>query len=63
MVMTESEVQNMMRDKSDMSQDMKIIENKGLDAFDYESLKRYRNRLGAVRPGHVWEKLNDVDFL
>jgi predicted HTH transcriptional regulator len=60
---TEIEVQNMMRDKSDISQDQKIIENKGLDVFDYESLKRYRNRLAAIRPGHVWESLDDVDFL
>jgi predicted HTH transcriptional regulator len=60
---TEIEVVNMMSDKSDASQDRKIIENKGLDAFDYESLKRYRNRLAATRPDHEWKNLNNVDFL
>jgi predicted HTH transcriptional regulator len=53
----------MLRDSADKSQDQRIIEDRSLDVFDYESVKRYRNRLAAVRPGHVWENLDDADFL
>jgi predicted HTH transcriptional regulator len=60
---TQNEVQNMMRDNADTSQDQHIIEDRNLDVFDYESVKRYRNRLTAIRPGHVWENLDDADFL
>jgi predicted HTH transcriptional regulator len=60
---TRNEVRNMMRDNADISQDQRIIEERSLDVFDYESVKRYRNRLAAVRPGHVWENLDDADFL
>ena len=60
---TQNEVQNMMRDNADISQDQRVIEDRSLDVFDYESVKRYRNRLAAIRPGHVWENLDDPDFL
>ena len=60
---TQNEVQNMIRDNADISQDLRIIEDRSLDAFDYESIRRYRNRLAAIRPGHVWENLDDADFL
>jgi len=31
--------------------------------LDYESLRHYRNRMKVTRPGHVWEKLDDLEFL
>jgi predicted HTH transcriptional regulator len=34
-----------------------------LTVFDYESLRRYRNRMRVTRPGHVWEELEDIEFL
>ena len=60
---TKDEVRNMMRDQSNMSQDLKVLEQLGLDAFDYESVRRYRIRLQNTRPEHVWENLDDVEFL
>jgi predicted HTH transcriptional regulator len=46
-----------------MPQDLRIIETSGLDAFDYDSIKRYRIRMSNLRPNHVWESLENTDFL
>ena len=60
---TKEEVQAMMRDAAIKTQDMIVLENMELDAFDYDSVKRYRIRMKTYRPGHVWEELEDVEFL
>ena len=60
---TKDEVRNMMRDQSDISQDLRILDQLGLDAFDYESIRRYRIRWQTLRPNHVWENLEDEVFL
>ena len=62
---TKEEVQAMMRDAAIKTQDMLMLENMELDAFDYDydSVKRYHIRMKTYRPVHVWEKLEDVEFL
>ena len=60
---TKDEVRNMMRDQSNIPQDSRVLEQLGLDAFDYESVRRYRTRLQNIRPDHVWENLEPVEFL
>ncbi len=60
---TQEEVHAMVRDAAVMSQDMKVLEGMDLNAFDYDSIHRYRNRMKNHRPGHVWEELEDNDFL
>lgn len=60
---TKEEVQAMMRDAATKTQDMAVLEDMALDVFDYDSIKRYRIRMKTYRPGHVWEELEDVDFL
>lgn len=60
---TKEEVQAMMRDAAVKTQDMIVLENMELDAFDYDSVKRYRIRMKTYRPGHAWEELEDVEFL
>jgi len=60
---TKEEVQAMLRDAAIKSQDMAVLEEMGLDVFDYDSVKRYRIRMKTYRPGHVWEELEDVEFL
>ncbi|MCH5195621.1 MAG: putative DNA binding domain-containing protein [Oscillospiraceae bacterium] len=57
------EVRAMLRDASVQSQDMLVLENMGLDVFDFDSVHRYRQRMVSHRPGHVWEELDDKDFL
>jgi len=56
-------VRAMIRDNGEKTQDMLILESLSLDAFDYESLRYYRNRMKVTRPGHVWEMLEDTEFL
>ena len=60
---TKEEVQAMMRDAAVKTQDMTVLEDMDLDVFDYDSIKRYRIRMKTYRPGHVWEELEDADFL
>ena len=60
---TKEEVQAMMRDAAIKTQDMLVLENMELDAFDYDSVKRYRIRMKTYRPGHDWEELEDSEFL
>jgi len=60
---TKEEVQAMMRDATIKTQDMLVLEDMGLDVFDYDSVKRYRIRMRSYRPGHVWEELEDEEFL
>ena len=60
---TKDEVHAMTRDASIKTQDMLLLEEMGLDVFDYDSVHRYRIRMKNYRPGHVWEELDDVDFL
>lgn len=60
---SQEEVKAMLRDAAVRTQDMLVLENMKLDVFDYDSVHRYRNRMKNYRPGHVWEELDDVDFL
>ena len=60
---TKEEYQAMVRDSSVKTQDMLVIEEMGMDVFNYESVRSYRMRMRLSRPGHVWESLEDEDFL
>lgn len=60
---TKEEVQAMLRDAAVKTQDMLVLENMSLDVLDYDSVRRYRIRMKTYRPGHVWEELEDEDFL
>jgi len=60
---TKEEVQAMLRDAASRSQDMLVLENMDMDVFDYDSIRSYRIRMRHSRPGHVWEDLEDEDFL
>lgn len=60
---TNDEVRNMLRDQANVSQDTRVLEQLDLDAFDYESVRRFRIRLQIRRPKHVWENLENKDFL
>ena len=60
---SKEEVQAMLRDAAVKTQDMLVLEEMGLEVLDYDSLHRYRNRMKNYRPGHVWEELDDSEFL
>ena len=60
---TADEVQAMLRDAASRSQDMLVLEDMDMGVFDYDSIRSYRMRMRHTRPGHVWEDLEDEDFL
>ena len=53
----------MLRDAAMRTQDMIVLENMDIDALNRESLRSYRARMQACRPGHVWEGNSDQEFL
>lgn len=53
----------MLRDAAIQPSDRKVLEHIGMDAIQLDSLHRYRNRMKNYRPGHVWEELDDIEFL
>lgn len=60
---TKEEYQAMVRDASIKTQDMFVLEEMSMDVFNRESIRSYRQRMRLSRPGHVWEGLEDEDFL
>ena len=53
----------MVRDASVKTQDMLVLDEMDVDVFNQESVRSYRQRMRLSRPGHVWEALEDEDFL
>lgn len=62
-ICTESEIKAMIRDASDESNDSRIIPNYGIDDLDKNTLKQYRHRFSSRNPDHVWNGLEDEEFL
>ena len=60
---TRDEVQAMFRDASHQNVDMLVIEEMDMSVFNFESVRSYRMRMKYSRPGHVWEALDDEEFL
>ena len=60
---TREEYQAMVRDASVKTQDMLVLDEMDVDVFNQESVRSYRQRMRLSRPGHVWEALEDEDFL
>ena len=60
---TKEEYQAMVRDAANVTQDMLVLESMDMSVFNPESLRSYRQRMRLYRPGHVWEALEDEDFL
>ena len=53
----------MYRDASVKTQDMLVLSEMGLSVFNLDSVHGYRQRMKYSRPGHVWEQLDDEEFL
>ena len=60
---TDEELKAMYRDASVRTQDMLVLENFAMDVINAESLRSYRQRMRLSRPGHVWDTLEDEEFL
>ena len=60
---TNEELRAMFRDASVKTQDMLVLQEMGMDIFNADSLRGYRQRMRLSRPGHVWDMLEDEEFL
>ena len=60
---TKDEVRAMMRDQADISQDARVMDTMTTDCLDTDTIRRYRQRMDNLRPGHVWSELAVEDFL
>jgi len=60
---TKAEVRAMLRDETDDTMDMKVVEDLTVDQLNRDTLKRYRNRHKLMRPGHTWSELDDAQYL
>lgn len=58
-----SEVLAMLRDQPEITSDMKVLDNVLTDVLDLETLHSYRNRHMAFKPGHTWEKYDDLKYM
>lgn len=53
----------MLRDQTERTPDMKVLENKEIKDFNQDSIKSYRTRYNAAHQGHPWSDLSDDEFL
>lgn len=60
---TPSEIRAMLRDQTEETSDMKILDDMEISDLNMDTVHAYRSRHAALRPNHVWEKLTDEDYL
>ena len=60
---TPGEVKGMLRDQTEDTMDMKVLEEMSMDALNGETVRAYRNRHMAYRREQVWEQLEDEAYL
>lgn len=60
---TKEEISEMLRDASVATVDTKILTEMTGEVFCKDSIKAYRNVFKSTHLNHVWESLDDVDFL
>ncbi len=60
---TKSQVKAMLRDQTDDTIDMKVLDDIPMEDLNYETIHAYRNSHRALRPGHPFERLDDNEYL
>ncbi|MDR3245505.1 MAG: putative DNA binding domain-containing protein [Prevotellaceae bacterium] len=60
---TKQAVKSMLRDQSDTPIDSAIIYELSWKNLDTESIIRYRNHFSSLKPVHIWNGLDTVEFL
>ncbi|WP_373213522.1 ATP-binding protein [Ruminococcus sp. 5_1_39BFAA] len=60
---TPSEIRAMLRDQTEQTMDMKILEDWSISDLNQESVQAYRNLHRSWKPGHVWEMLENEEYL
>lgn len=60
---TKSEIRAMLRDQTEETADMKVLEKFSINDLNMETVHAYRNRHASYRSEHVWESLSDEVYL
>ena len=60
---TRIQVKTMLRDQADDTIDMSVLDNIGLDVFNSDSVRGYRNTFASLKDGHPFLRLDDNEFL
>ncbi len=60
---TRLQVKTMLRDQTENTMDMKILDDVPMEDLNYETIRGYRNRHRTLKSGHPFERLNDAEYL
>ena len=60
---SKEEISEMFRDANAVSSDTKILTEMDETVFCEDTIKSYRNRFKVLHMNHVWESLDDIEFL
>ena len=60
---TKGQVKAMLRDQTEDTMDMIVIESMDLSVLDIETVHAYRNRHRTYKMSHPWDKLDDENYL
>ena len=60
---TKNEIKAMLRDQTEETSDMKMLEDFEIRDLNMETVHAYRNRHTVYRPEHVWQELTDEEYL
>ncbi len=57
------DIKSMLRDQSEISIDTTIATDVQISDLITDTFRRYRNRFKNLKPNHIWNNLNDTEFL
>ena len=60
---TKEQVKAMLRDQSDETVDMQVLEDADISELNFDSVHGYRNSHKSFKPGHPFERLDDNEYL
>lgn len=60
---TPLQVKAMLRDQTEETMDMKVLDNVPIEELNQETIEGYRNRHRTLKEGHPFGRLNDADYL
>ena len=60
---TKLQVKAMLRDQTDNTMDMDVLDEIPMEDLNYETIQGYRNRHRTLKAGHPFERLNDAEYL
>ena len=60
---TRLQVKTMLRDQTERTMDMEVLDKVSMDDLNYETIRGYRNSHRTLKEGHPFERLNDHEYL